>query len=40
LQPGDMVFTGSPAGVSALQRGDAIVCGVDGLSELRFSVVQ
>ena len=37
LQPGDLVFTGSPAGVSALQRGDAIACGVDGLSELRFS---
>lgn len=40
LQPGDLVYTGSPAGVSALQRGDAIVCGVDGLSELRFSVLQ
>lgn len=40
LQPGDLVFTGSPAGVTALQRGDAIACGVDGLSELRFSVLQ
>ncbi len=38
LQPGDLIYTGSPAGVGPLQRGDEIVCGVDGLSELRFSV--
>jgi fumarylpyruvate hydrolase len=38
LRPGDLIFTGSPAGVGALQRGDAIACGVEGLSELRFSV--
>jgi len=38
LQPGDIIFTGSPAGVAALQRGDAIACGVEGLSGLAFSV--
>lgn len=38
LKSGDLIFTGSPAGVSALQRGDEIVCGVEGLGELRFSV--
>jgi fumarylpyruvate hydrolase len=39
LEPGDLIFTGTPAGVGPLQRGDAVVCGVDGLNELRFSVV-
>ncbi len=38
LKPGDLIFTGSPAGVSALQRGDVITCGVDGAAELRFSI--
>jgi fumarylpyruvate hydrolase len=39
LKPGDLIFTGSPAGVGPIQRGDAITCGVEGLSELRFSVL-
>jgi fumarylpyruvate hydrolase len=38
LQPGDLIFTGSPAGVSALERGDAIECGIDGLAPLNFSI--
>ena len=40
LQPGDLIFTGSPAGVGPLQRGDTVACGVEGLSELRFSVLR
>jgi len=38
LRPGDLIFTGTPAGVSALKRGDSIGCGVEGLSELRFTI--
>jgi fumarylpyruvate hydrolase len=38
LKAGDLIFTGSPEGVSALAPGDAIACGVEGLSELRFTI--
>ena len=38
LKPGDLIFTGSPSGVSALSPGDTIECGVDGLAPLRFSI--
>jgi fumarylpyruvate hydrolase len=39
LAPGDLVFTGTPAGVGPLVAGDAVACGVEGLPELRFSIV-
>lgn len=39
LHPGDLIFTGTPAGVGALKPGDQVTGGVDGLPELRFSVV-
>lgn len=39
LQPGDLVFTGTPAGVSAIQRGDVLDGGVAGLTELRVEIV-
>jgi fumarylpyruvate hydrolase len=39
LRPGDLIFTGTPAGVGPLNRGDHIAGGVDGLTELRFSVI-
>jgi fumarylpyruvate hydrolase len=38
LKPGDLIFTGSPSGVSAMQRGDQIECGVEGLAALSFSI--
>lgn len=38
LAAGDLIFTGTPAGVGALQIGDAIACGVDGLPPLQFEV--
>ena len=38
LEPGDLVFTGTPAGVSALVRGDKVVCAIDGLEALEFSI--
>lgn len=39
LKAGDLIFTGSPAGVSALSRGDVVTCGVDGAAELHFRIV-
>jgi fumarylpyruvate hydrolase len=34
LQPGDLIYTGTPAGIGALQKGDRIEGGIDGLDEL------
>jgi fumarylpyruvate hydrolase len=34
LQPGDLIYTGTPAGVGALKPGDRIEGGIDGLDEL------
>jgi fumarylpyruvate hydrolase len=34
LQPGDLIYTGTPAGVGALARGDRLEGGIDGLDEL------
>lgn len=39
LEPGDVVFTGTPEGVGAVKRGDSIVMGVDGLGELKACIV-
>jgi fumarylpyruvate hydrolase len=35
LQPGDLIFTGTPAGVAALKSGDVLVGGVEGVATLR-----
>jgi fumarylpyruvate hydrolase len=39
LQPGDLIFTGTPAGVGRVVRGDSIVGGIDGLDTLRTTIV-
>jgi len=39
LQPGDLIYTGTPEGVGAVVRGDVIECGVAGLTPLRVQVV-
>jgi fumarylpyruvate hydrolase len=39
LAPGDLIMTGTPAGVGAVQRGDELVGHVDGVGELRVRVV-
>jgi len=39
LQPGDLVFTGTPAGVGAVVRGDVLEGSVTGLAPLRVRVV-
>lgn len=38
LAPGDLIFTGTPSGVGPLRAGDQVSCGVEGLSELKFSI--
>jgi fumarylpyruvate hydrolase len=38
LQPGDLIFTGTPAGVGPVQRGDTMVGGIDGLETLRTTI--
>jgi fumarylpyruvate hydrolase len=39
LQPGDLIFTGTPEGVGAVVTGDLMVGGVAGLGELRVKLV-
>jgi len=38
LEAGDIIMTGTPAGVGALQRGDRVLGGVDGLTDIAISV--
>lgn len=38
LQPGDLVYTGTPEGVAAVQPGATLHGGIDGLGELRVRV--
>jgi fumarylpyruvate hydrolase len=39
LRAGDLVFTGTPEGVAAVERGDRLVGRIEGLGELRLRVV-
>jgi fumarylpyruvate hydrolase len=39
LKPGDLVFTGTPAGVAALQRGDRVHAELVGVAELASRIV-
>ena len=38
LVPGDLIFTGTPEGVGALQVGDVVEAGIDGLDQLRHRI--
>lgn len=38
LQPGDLIFTGTPAGVSRVRPGDALIGGIEGLGELKVDI--
>ncbi len=38
LQPGDLIFSGTPAGVAAVVRGDVMVGSVAGLGSLKVSI--
>lgn len=39
LQPGDLIFSGTPAGVAAVERGDLLVGAIGGLGELKVRIV-
>ena len=39
LRAGDLIMTGTPAGVAAVKRGDLLEGGVDGVGEIRTRVV-
>lgn len=38
LAPGDVIMTGTPAGVGAVTRGDHVKCGIDGIATLSVKV--
>jgi len=39
LAPGDVILSGTPSGVGPVQPGDELVASVEGLGELRVTVV-
>jgi fumarylpyruvate hydrolase len=39
LEPGDLIFTGTPEGVGPLVPGDQVRAGITGLDELRLTIV-
>ncbi|WP_412479119.1 fumarylacetoacetate hydrolase family protein [Azonexus sp. IMCC34839] len=39
LEAGDLIYTGTPAGVGPLVRGDELVAGIDGVGSLRAGIV-
>jgi fumarylpyruvate hydrolase len=38
LAPGDLLFTGTPAGVAAIVRGDVIEGTIDGIGSVRTTI--
>jgi fumarylpyruvate hydrolase len=38
LKPGDLIFTGTPAGVGPLHRGDRVRGGVQGVDEVAIEI--
>ncbi len=38
LEPGDLIYTGTPAGVGAVRPGDKVVAGIDGLGTLTNTI--
>jgi fumarylpyruvate hydrolase len=39
LQAGDLIYTGTPAGVGPLQPGDRVEGGIEGLESLRNTII-
>ena len=39
LKPGDLIYTGTPAGVGAVKKGDQMVGSVEGLGELAVAMI-
>lgn len=40
LQPGDLIYTGTPEGVGAVQPGDKLTGGIDGLGSIALTIGQ
>ena len=38
LEPGDLIYTGAPAGVGAVVTGDVVTAGIEGLGTLTTRV--
>ncbi len=38
LGPGDLIMTGTPAGVSAVKKGDILIAQIDGLTDLKVKI--
>ena len=38
LQPGDLIMTGTPAGVGPVQRGDRLHARIEGVGELEIAI--
>jgi fumarylpyruvate hydrolase len=39
LEPGDLIFTGTPAGVGPVKPGDELLAGIDKVGELKVRIV-
>lgn len=39
LGPGDLIFTGTPAGVGPIVKGDVVTGGIDGCGQISFVIV-
>ncbi len=39
LEPGDVIFAGTPEGVGAVTRGQTMVGAIEGVGEIRLTVV-
>jgi fumarylpyruvate hydrolase len=38
LRPGDLIYTGTPAGVGPIERGDRLTGGIDGIGEIALTI--
>ena len=39
LAAGDLVYTGTPAGVGAVRRGETVSGGIEGIDDITFDIV-
>jgi len=39
LAPGDLIYTGTPAGVGPIKRGQTVTGGIDGLGEIALAIL-
>lgn len=39
LEPGDLIYTGTPSGVSPVRRGDVIDAAIDSIGSIKATIV-